>query len=83
MKARLVQIGNSKGVRLPKPLIEQVGLVEDVVLAVRDGGIFIAPSPDSPRAGWAAAAQQLQQSDEDQLLDPLSATRFDDEEWEW
>jgi antitoxin MazE len=50
MKARLVQIGNSRGIRLPKPLIEQAGLGEDVELVVRHGGILIEPADDAPRS---------------------------------
>jgi antitoxin MazE len=43
-KARLVRIGNSRGVRLPKPLIEQAGLSDEVELDVRDGAIVIRAS---------------------------------------
>jgi len=82
MKARLVRIGNSRGVRLPKPLIEEAGLEDDVELVVRDGAIVIA-SAQRPRAGWAAAAKRLQHRDHDRFGDPLVPTRFDDEEWEW
>ena len=43
MRARLVRIGNSRGVRLPKPLIDEVGLGEIVQLQVRGRTIVIAP----------------------------------------
>ncbi len=43
MKARLVRIGNSRGVRLPKPLIEEAGLSDEVELQVRDGSVVIRP----------------------------------------
>jgi antitoxin MazE len=82
MKARIVRIGNSRGVRLPKPLIEQVGLAEEVDLEVRDGTIVISPR-DEPRRGWAEAAQALAAQDHDQLLDEPLPTVFDREEWEW
>ena len=42
MRARLIRIGNSRGVRLPKPLIEEAGLTEDVELRVSDGSIVIS-----------------------------------------
>ena len=83
MRARLVQIGNSRGVRLPKPLIEQAGLGEDVELAVRDGGILIVPAQGAPRKGWADAAQRMHESGDDRLVDPSTTTVFDDEEWDW
>jgi antitoxin MazE len=51
MKLKLVKIGNSKGIRLPKALIEQAGLREDVEATVR-GKQLILRSLRKPRAGW-------------------------------
>jgi antitoxin MazE len=82
MKARVVQIGNSRGIRLPKPLIEAVGLTDEVELRVRDGAIVILPAR-SPRQGWAEAAQTLRDRGEASPLDPPANTRFDEEDWEW
>ncbi len=82
MKTRLIRVGNSRGIRLPKPLIEEAGLTDEVELRARDGAIVITPA-SRPRAGWGKAAQRLRSRDEDRLLDPPTPTRFDDEEWEW
>ena len=82
MKTRLVRIGNSRGVRLPKAIIVQAGLADQVELAVRDGAIVIARAA-SARSGWADAARRMRQHDDDRLLDPPVPTRFDEEEWEW
>ena len=82
MKTRLVNMGNSRGVRLPKPLIEQVGLGDEVELRVVNGAILVAPA-NPPRAGWAAAAARLSLAGPDGLLDPERPTRFDEEEWRW
>ncbi len=82
MKIRLVQIGNSRGVRLPKPVIEEVGLNDEVELQVREGAIIIRPLR-APRSGWSEAARALRMNSGDQLLDPLTPTHFDEEEWEW
>ena len=82
MKTRLVRIGNSRGIRLPKPLIIQAGLTDEVELHVRDGAIVIERA-STPRAGWAQAAEQMHERDEDQLLAPPTSTRFEEEEWEW
>ncbi len=57
MKTKLVQIGNSRGVRLPKPLIQQANLGDDVELQVQNDRIIIS-SVRHPRSGWAAAARQ-------------------------
>jgi len=80
-KARLVRIGNSRGVRLPKPLIEQAGLADEVELDVRDGAIVIRPL-DGPRAGWEEAAADLAAAGGERP-DPPTPTQFDREEWAW
>jgi antitoxin MazE len=82
MKARLVRIGNSRGIRLPKPLIEEVGLEDEVELRVREGTIVISPV-NGPRAGWDEAARAMHERDEDGLLATPVPTRFDEEEWQW
>ncbi len=82
MKTRLVRIGNSRGIRLPKPLIAEAGLSEHVELRVREGAIVIARMA-RPRSGWAEAARRLRQRGKDVLLDPPAPTRFDGKEWEW
>jgi len=82
IKTRLVQIGNSRGVRLPKPIIEEAGLDDEVELQVRGGAIIIKPLR-APRSGWEEAARALRESGGDVLLDPPTPTRFDEEEWEW
>lgn len=82
MKARLVRIGNSRGVRLPKPLIEEAGLIEDVELQVQEGKIIIS-RVSRVRERWAQAAKKLANREEDRLLDEPTATHFDIEEWDW
>jgi antitoxin MazE len=82
MKTRIVRIGNSQGVRLPRPLLEQAGLGEDVVLRATPGRIVIEAAR-APRAGWADAAKAMHAVGDDALLDAASATRFDRDEWEW
>jgi antitoxin MazE len=68
VKTHLVRIGNSRGVRLPEPLIEQAGLTEEVELRVQEGAIIIARAAP-PRSGWADAARHAHQRQDDRLLD--------------
>ncbi|MEW5818112.1 MAG: AbrB/MazE/SpoVT family DNA-binding domain-containing protein [Spirochaetota bacterium] len=82
MKAKLIPIGNSRGVRLPKPLIKEVGLDDEVDIHVRDGAIVITPF-EKPRFGWEEAAKRLHNQKEDQLLDHYTSTHFDETEWTW
>lgn len=79
MKTRLIRIGNSRGVRLAKPLLEQAGLEDEVDIRVEPGAVIITAAV-TPRAGWARAAAKHAAGG---LLDAPTATRFDDEEWQW
>ena len=81
MRSRIVRIGNSQGVRLPKLLIQQAGLTEEVELRAEAGQIVIA-ARRTTRAGWAEAAQHAHAAGDDNLTDTV-ATRFDDTEWTW
>ncbi len=83
MKTTLIPIGNSRGVRIPKPFIEQCGLTGQVEMDVRDCMILIH-APRQPRAGWADAFKQMALKGDDTLLDGQSpSTRWDEEEWQW
>jgi antitoxin MazE len=84
MKARIVRIGNSQGIRIPKPLLEQSGLGEEVELEVQPRCIIIRAAAQ-PRAGWEAAFRAMAEHGDDALLDPESGTltQWDEEEWEW
>lgn len=82
MKAKLVRIGNSRGVRIPKIMIEEAGLEGELRLRVTPEGILIEPALQ-PRTGWAEAAEALHERGEDELLNDVVPTRFDESEWEW
>ena len=84
MKAHLVRIGNSQGVRIPKPLLEQTGLQDEVEIEVKDDHLVIR-AVSHPRAGWAEAFQAMAEHGDDALLDgdALCLTRWEEEEWEW
>lgn len=72
MKTRLIRIGNSRGLRLPKPLLEQAGLDDEVEIRVKPGALVISAAT-SVRQGWAAAAAKYGPSE---LLDAPTSTRF-------
>lgn len=82
MKTKIVRIGNSRGVRIPKPLLEQAGLEGDVELRVVESGIMIA-GVATARAGWAKAAAKAQERSEGGLLDEPVSTDFDETNWVW
>jgi antitoxin MazE len=80
-KARIVRIGNSRGIRVPKGLLEQAQLPDDVELYAEHGRLVIRAAR-GPRAGWAAAAKAMRESG-DGLLDAPTPTRFDEKDWQW
>jgi antitoxin MazE len=84
MKARIVRIGNSKGIRIPKPLIEQTGLKGDVEIEAQNGKLLIKPATKA-RAGWAESFKEMAKRGDDALiLDAgVALTSFDEDEWEW
>jgi antitoxin MazE len=83
MKTRIVRIGNSRGVRLPKPLLEQTGLPDEVEVEAQGNQLIIRPLR-APRAGWAEAFAAMGEAGDDRLLDrSLPPSRFDREEWSW
>ena len=83
MKSKLIQIGNSKGIRIPKSLIEQFNLHHEVELDLLPEGVLIRSS-HPPRMGWSEAFQRMNKNKDDILLDKSSLTnKWDQDEWEW
>ncbi len=84
MKTRIVKIGNSRGIRIPKVLLEQSSVGEEVELKVQNGQIVIR-SAIHPRQGWEEAFQSMAEHDDDKLLyeDVTGQTRWDEDEWQW
>ncbi len=82
MKTKIVRIGNSLGVRIPRPLLEDAGLTGEVEIVAKKRGLLIRPFRHA-RAGWAEAFRRMAELGDDALLDAPTATRFDEEEWEW
>jgi antitoxin MazE len=84
IQTRIVRIGNSQGVRIPKPLLQQAGISDRVELQVQDGHLTIHPLRQA-RAGWEERFAAMAAEGDDRLLDGAQsgATAWDAEEWEW
>lgn len=67
MHVAIRPFGNSRGIVIPKPLLQQLGLQDEVDLSVENGAIVIRKPADAPRSGWAQAAQALAQAEADVL----------------
>jgi antitoxin MazE len=87
LKTRLIKIGNSQGIRIPKPILEQIGATDELELEVQDDELIVR-SLKAPREGWAERFHEMAEMAErgdDVLLDgePLVLTEWEETEWEW
>ncbi len=81
-KTRIVRIGNSRGIRVPKLLLDQADLPDDVELRAEPGRLVVSAAA-RPRAGWAAKAQSMHRRGEDAPVEDGTPTVFDATEWRW
>ena len=84
VKTRIVKVGNSRGIRIPKLALEQSGLRGEVELAVERNQLVIRPAR-RPRHDWDKQFSAMAAHGDDRLLDKeaTNLTRWDAEEWEW
>ena len=84
MRASIVRIGNSQGIRIPKVVLEQTHLKGEVELEVRDQQILIR-AVRKPRQDWGRKFRLIAEKGDDRLLDRdvVGQTSWDEEEWQW
>ena len=84
LKTRIIRIGNSQGIRIPKLLLHQVGLFDEVEVEAQSGQLIIRPSPVA-RQRWDEQFQAMTTDGDDRLLDAevLVPTEWEASEWEW
>jgi antitoxin MazE len=84
MKLSIIKIGNSQGIRIPKAILDQTGLKNEVELQVERDRIVLR-SPKQPRQNWAEAFRSMAKRGDDKLLDEdlTGRTEWDTDEWEW
>jgi antitoxin MazE len=84
MRARVVKIGNSQGIRIPKPILKQTGIMKDVELEVEKNQIIIRPI-SNPRVGWDIAFKAMSEKNDDVLIHGTEniSHSWDEEEWQW
>lgn len=82
IKTRIIKIGNSQGVRIPKILLEQSGIHTEVEIEVQGKVLTIRTAPRS-RSGWEEAFGAMATQHDDVLLDEVNTTDWDRVEGEW
>jgi antitoxin MazE len=84
MQSKIISIGNSKGVRIPKAMLEECHIQADqeVSLTVVDDSIVISPLR-KPRQGWEEAFQMGGQAEREDLWEGAPLVEGDEAEWQW
>jgi len=95
IQTQIVEIDNSQGIRIPKSLLEQIGISEAVEIEVHGDriviraaqkpgtGWFVISGAPKPRAGWEEAFAKMAEQHDDVLLDDVTTTEWKEFEWEW
>ena len=83
-RTRIVNIGNSRGIRIPKLMLDRLEPVDEVELTLEQDQLIVRPVRHA-RAGWDERFVAMAAAGDDHLLDAEnpSVTQWDVEEWEW
>jgi antitoxin MazE len=80
MDLSVIRIGNSKGIRLSKTILERYNIKDTVELIMEKGYIIIKPKTE-PRKGWEKAFKKMHEKGDDHLLMDDVFLDEDLEEW--
>ena len=80
MLISVIQIGNSRGIRFPKIILDKFSVKDKINMEVTDNEIILTPIKDTPRKGWAEAFCTMHKNKDD-ILEPIPDSG--DIEWEW
>lgn len=81
MQTKIIPIGTSKGIRIPKYLLDKYGLEGEVDVEDTGHGILIKPA-HTARSGWADAFEKTAAVKNDKML-TMPESDWDKNEWEW
>ena len=84
MRTHLIEVGNFRGIRIPKSLLEISGLENEIEMKVQ-GSSLVLKAPEHPRAHWEEAFAKDTTNELDVEEEEWSAftNDFDEEEWKW
>ncbi len=82
IRTQVIKIGNSRGIRIPKVIIDQVGLGSEVEISVHKDQLVVRPA-SRPRQGWDERFRAMATYRDDRLLDEPTLTQWDASEWQW
>ena len=82
VRSKVVNIGNSRGIRIPRAMLEQAGLTDEVEMTI-EGDRLIIRSAHQARLGWEVQFASMAEHGDDRLFDEDLPTRWEAEEWKW
>lgn len=84
MRTNIIRIGNSKGIRLPKSILEQCQFKDIVEIEVEGNALIVHPI-ETPRSNWTQSFAKMAAQKDDELIDQDTklATEWDQSEWRW
>ena len=85
MKTKIIRVGNSQGVQIPKHLIEESGITEEIEMILRDYEIVLR-SAETTRKDWETSFEKMAEQGDDALLDQEEIEKssdWDEAEWTW
>ncbi len=82
LRSKIIKIGNSRGIRIPRAILEQTGLADEVEMRI-EGNKLIIRAAHHPRHDWGDRFAAMAKESDDRLLDENIHTQWDEEEWKW
>lgn len=82
MKTAVIKIGNSRGIRIPKSVLAECHIENEVDLILEKDKIIIIPFKERPRIGWEFQFKKMAEKNDDKLIIP-EAIDLDQKDWEW
>jgi antitoxin MazE len=82
MITEIRRVGNSRGIIIPKPMLEEAGLEKEAEIALEHGAIVLRKPRRNPRQGWAEASRRIAEAGDDTLIWPEFGN-LDDGDLEW
>ena len=81
MTLQVIRIGNSRGIRIPKKILDQCRITGSMRLSIKGRKIVLEPIDRKPREQWADAAKAMHENGDDELLIPDVLDDDIDVEW--
>ncbi|NJL69611.1 MAG: AbrB/MazE/SpoVT family DNA-binding domain-containing protein [Microcoleus sp. SM1_3_4] len=82
IQTQIIKVDRSRGIRLPKSWLEQIGISEAVAIEIQGDRIVIRAAL-KPRAGWEEAFAKMAEEHMMFWLDEISPTEWEESEWQW